>query len=125
MRSKGARLFVSPSIRRRALSFSPLSTFARSKPIRSNTPNVVGRRVEGRPTTEVCPGPWTMLIRTPQFLFVGLAGNLEFIGLCRPSHGQPRHGPRNGRAVTAGAELWPGIPEPLRYPPASSALLLV
>src|ERR1700727_4015284 len=79
MRSKGVRFFGSPSIRRRALSVSPLSMFARSKPIRSNTPNVVGRRVQATRTRLLFPALWTLMIRTPQFLFVGLSGNLEFI----------------------------------------------
>src|SRR5580692_2714072 len=79
MRSKVVRFFGSPSIRRRALSVVFLSMFARSKPIRSNTPNVVGRRVEVTRSRLLCPALRTMLIRTPQFLFVGLSGNLEFI----------------------------------------------
>src|SRR5580693_8582185 len=89
MRSKGTRFCRSPSVRRRALSISALSTFARSKPIRSNRPNMVGRRVEATRTRLFCPALWAMLIRTPQFLFVGLSGDLEFIGLCRSSYEFP------------------------------------
>jgi hypothetical protein len=47
---------------------------------------------------------WT--IRTPQFLFVGFSGNLQFILVCYPSHPGARREPANSPAAFAAEVPW-------------------